>query len=237
MDWDLFLNWSHFHLNHHMTEQEVDAIIDEWETKCYLVNLHFRDEPQTRYLSKEAIFAVKENLIKGICERKPKDPSDTFVKGEYEKFLKRVAENKLVLGQGWEPSSGQSYRWIKKSASFLIHSSTRQKANLLNLVFFIPEIGFYPEKKMSVTLKVENVQNSDTIFISGEHTISAPLPAIKSGDFFHCMIICSADFCPAIVTNSGDHRNLSIVISRLELAKDDALNVINVMRLPKDGEP
>lgn len=51
------------------------------------------------------------------------------------------------------------------------------------------------------------------------------------------MIVCSADFCPALVTNSLDNRHLSIVVSRFELAKDDPLNVINVMRLPKDGEP
>ena len=237
MDWDLFVNWSNFHLNNNMTRQEFDAIIEEWETKCYLINLHFRDEPRPRYMSKVAIFAAKEDLIKRICQRELKDESDTLVIGEYEQFLKGVDSNRLVLGQGWEPSSGQSYRWIRRNADFFIHSLAEKKANLINVVFFIPDIGYYPEKKISVTLKIGNAQNSITVFTSGEHTMSAPIPPIKSGSFLHYMIVCSADFCPANVTNSLDNRTLSIVISRFELAKDEALNVINVMRLPKNGEP
>jgi hypothetical protein len=105
------------------------------------------------------------------------------------------------------------------------------------LVFFVQNIDYYQEKKISVTLKIENAQNSVTVLTSGEHTMSAPIPSVSSRDFLHCMIVCNADFCPARVTNSVDNRNLSIVVSRFELAKDDASNVINVMRLPKDGEP
>jgi radical SAM superfamily enzyme YgiQ (UPF0313 family) len=237
MDWDSFVNWSNFHLNNNMTRQEFDAIIEEWETKCYFVSLHFRDEPQPRYMSKEAIFAAKEDLIKRIYQRELKDGSDTFVIREYEQFLKRVDSNRLVLGQGWEPWSGQSYRWISRDTDFFIHSLAEKKANLINLVFFVPDIGYYPEKKISVTLKIGDAQNSVTVFTSGEHTISAPVPPIESGNFLHYRIVCSADFCPANVTNSMDNRILSIVVSRFELAKDDGLNVISVLRLPKNGEP
>ena len=234
MDWEIFRDWGPFHFNDNMTKAEVDAIIDEWETKCYLVNLHFRHEPQPRYISKVAIFAAKEDLIKRICQREPKDETDTFVMGEYQQFLESVASNRLVLNQGWEPSSGQSYRWIKRRADFFIHSSTKNKANLLNLVFFVQNIDYYPEKKISVTLKIGNTQNSIAVLTSGQYTISAPLPCISLKDFIHCMIICDADFCPARVTDSLDNRNLSIVVSRLELAKGEPSNIVSVVRLPQD---
>jgi radical SAM superfamily enzyme YgiQ (UPF0313 family) len=237
MDWDSFVNWSNFHLNNNVTKQEFDAIIDEWETKCYLANLHFRDEPQPRYMSKMAILAAKEDLIKKICQRELKEVSDIFVMGEYEQFLKGIDSNRLVLGQGWEPWSGQSYRWIGRRADFFVHSLSEKNANLINLVFFVPDTDYYPEKEISVILMIGPVQNSVTVFTNGEHTISAPVPPIKSGNFLHYTIACSADFCPAKVTNSPDTRTLSIVVSRFELAKDDALNVINVLRLPVNGEP
>lgn len=237
MDWDWFVNWDNFHLNNNMTKQEFSAIIEEWETKCYLINLHFRDEPQPRYMSKMAIFATKEDLIKRILQREPKEASDVFVISEYEQFLKAVDGNRLVLGQGWEPWSGESYRWIRRSADFFVHFLFEKRANLINLVFFVPNIDYYPKKEISVTLKIGDVQNSITVFTSGEHTISAPVPPIKSENFLHYIIVCSADFCPAKVTSSADNRTLSIVVSRFELAKDDALNVVNVLRLPGNEEP
>lgn len=90
MDWDSFSSPSALYLNDNMTRAEVHTIMDEWETKCYLANPHFRNEPIHKYVSKEAIFASREALIKSICEREPKDETDTFVLQEYERFLKGV---------------------------------------------------------------------------------------------------------------------------------------------------
>jgi hypothetical protein len=98
----------------------------------------------------------------------------------------------------------------------------------------VQNIDYYPEKKISVTLKIGNTQNSIAVLTSGQYTISAPLPCISLKDFIHCMIICDADFCPARVTDSLDNRNLSIVVSRLELAKGEPSNIVSVVRLPQD---
>lgn len=235
MDWDIFKNWNSFHFNDNLAKEEVDRIIEEWETKCYLVNLHFRDEPLPQYMNKNAIFIKKEELIKSICEREFKDETDLFVSQEYEKFLKRIKQYNLVLVDGWEPTSGESYRWINKLATFSIDSSIKKDANLLNLIFFIPNINCYQNNKLTVTLKVNNKQKSITVLSEGEHVLTVPIPFFSIGNFFSCKIICSDDFCPAEVTDSKDRRNLSIVISRFELAKDNPLNISDVIKIIEDG--
>ena len=71
---------------------------------------------------------------------------------------------------------------------------------------------------------------------SGEHSITTAIPSRSSGDFFHCEIVCSDDFCPAKVGSSDDTRDLSIVINRFEMARDKPSNIVNVMRLADDGQ-
>jgi hypothetical protein len=87
-----------------------------------------------------------------------------------------------------------------------------------------------------VRLKIENNESNLNISNSGEYRITAAISSRNSGDFLHCEIISSADFCPAKVTDSQDERELAIIIDRFELARDDPLNVVHVMRLPKDGK-
>ncbi len=236
MDWEIFRDWGSFHFNDNMTKAEVDAIIDEWETKCSLVNPNFRFEPVARYGSKEAVIVKRETLIKTICEREPKDETDTFVLQEYERFLKRVADNKIVLSQGWWPAYGQSYRWIRKSASFFVHSSVKREANLLNLIFFVPDIGYYPNKELTVTFRIGKSQNNLTVVSSGEYNIATAIPSRSAGDLFDCEIVCSDDFCPAKVISSDDTRDLSIIVNRFEMARGKPSNIVNVMRLPQDDQ-
>ena len=237
MDWEAFSHPPPFHLNDNMTLAEAAAIINEWDTKCCLVNPRYQTEPIIeKYVSKEVVFVGRETLIKSICAREPKDETDTFVLQKYEQFLKRVADNKLVLSQGWEPAADGSWRWIGKNASFFVHSSIENEANLVNLVFFIPDIGYYPEKELTVTFKLGNNQNSLTVSGSGEYSIAVAMPSRSSGDFFTGEIACSADFCPAKLGVSSDARDLAVIISRFELARDQPANIVNVIRLPDDGQ-
>jgi anaerobic magnesium-protoporphyrin IX monomethyl ester cyclase len=235
MDWDIFKNWNNFHFNDSMTKNEVNEITTEWETKCYIINLHFRDEALPPYLSKEALFAYRENLIRSICEREPRDETDSFVAQEYEKFLKSINQHKLIPVKGcWASGSGESWRWTTKKAVFSIDSTVRKVSNLLNLVFYVPNINYYGNRELTVTIKAGVHQESITVVKEGEYVLTVPIP-FSLGRFFTCEINCSDDFCPAEVSDSKDERKLSLIVSRFELAKDDPLNVIHVMRLTEDG--
>jgi anaerobic magnesium-protoporphyrin IX monomethyl ester cyclase len=237
MDWDNFKNWNGFHLNDNMTRSEVNKIIEEWETKCYLVNLHFRDEAQPLYLNEETIFIRKENLLKEIVARGNKDESDNFVIQKYNHFLQTVEQFEIVPVSGWyENEKNESWRWISKEATFCIPIKIKDVANLLNLMFYIPKIENYEGHELHVTFKVGHNQKSVRILREGEYAISIEIPPSVGnlGRFFDCEIINSSSFCPASISSSTDDRNLSIVVNRLELANDDPLNVIRSIRLRRN---
>jgi anaerobic magnesium-protoporphyrin IX monomethyl ester cyclase len=236
MDWDLFNNAGFgFHLNDNITREEVLAIFDEWETKCYLASVHFRDEVPYRYLSKRAVFVRKEELVKMICERTSRDETDNFVADEYERFLKEASGNeKLVLDEGWETADGHGHRWMRKKATFFAHSSVGKQANLLSLVFFVPNVDHYKEHRLSVTLKIDNNESTATIERSGEHIVSTAIPFRSAGRFLHCEVICSNDFCPAEQSPSLDQRHLSIICIRFELSRDEPENVVDRLEVGSD---
>jgi radical SAM superfamily enzyme YgiQ (UPF0313 family) len=237
MDWDNFKNWDGFHLNDNMTRQEVDTIIDEWETKCYLANLQFRDESQHPYLSKEAVIARKERLIEVICARENKDESDQFVEQNYKEFLQKVEQYEVILINGWyEDECNETWRWINRDASFYIPSKVKKVANYLNLVFYVADIHNYGDAQIQVTLKVGQNKNTLTVSNEGEYKISVEIPLLTSpfDKYLECEIISSGSFCPSSISaDSEDTRELSIVINKLELAKDDLSNIVRNLKFVK----
>ncbi len=233
MDWGLFKEWYHeiFHMNENMTRREVDILIEEWETKCYLLNLHFRETPMPEYINRNTIFIKKESLIKSICAKEDKDETDIFVAKEYEKFLFKNKNKALILGEGWEPLDENS-RWIRNSATFSLKSSIQKKANLLNLMFYIQDINFYKNNNLTVTLELNNNKQSTTVLNKGEYTLTVPIP--PSFQYISGKITCNNSFCPAEVSDSKDTRNLSILINRFELAKDNPSNIVGRIRILKN---
>jgi radical SAM superfamily enzyme YgiQ (UPF0313 family) len=232
MDWDNFKNWNGFHLNDHMTRSDLDLIIDEWETKCYLVNLRFRDEAQYPYLSEETVFAMKEKLLKEIARREYKDESDEFVTRKYNHFLQTEEQFDLIPVRGWyEDEKYESWRWVGKDATFCIPITVRNIANKLNLVFYIGNIQNFEGENLEVTLRVGQHKKSMLVFKNGEYRICVDIPfSERLGRYYECEITSSSSFCPANISESTDDRNLSIIVSKLELAKDDPLNVIRNLR-------
>jgi radical SAM superfamily enzyme YgiQ (UPF0313 family) len=235
MDWELFRDLTKLRINDKMSLARVNEIIEEWDTKCCLVNLKYRDAP-VAHKTKDALIVKKEETIKKICGRPDKDESDKFVAGEYENFLDKSKKYKVILVDGWEPSSGEDFRWIRKKATLFINSSIRDEANLLNLIFYVQDINYYQEP-LVVKMKLGNEENSIAIANSGIHCLTMPLPylaKLSPSGFLHMEISTNVHFIPARVSSSIDDRNLSIVVSRLELAKNDPANIINVIKLPQD---
>ncbi len=229
MDWSLFKSWhdKNFHMNDNMSFEELNRIVDEWQTKCYLANLHYRDTGKSVYASKNSIFAAKQGLIENICSRADKDESDRFVEAEYGKYLGQMEKNTvaMTLGDGWEaPHEGT--RWIRKHATFFLDPAAGKEANLLNITCYVPSLMNYPDGVQTITVEINGQRSSITVTEDGQHTITVPLRASLLKRSYSGKIECSSDFIPAQVGASTDTRSLAVVVSRVEMARDDPQNVV-----------
>jgi hypothetical protein len=235
MDWNLFRKLESFHMNDHLTIEELNVLMEEWDTKCYVVNLDYRDAPQV-YSSKAQIFIKKENLFKKIQLRPNKDEIDTFITNEYEQFLSKSEQHQITLLDGWYSVDKDGYSWIKKYASFAISPSVIKEGNIINLNFFIPDITYYKEKKIEVKFIIHGKLSNLTFDKSGFHQISvflSPLLLIKGPKYLKGEIITSDEFIPNQIYNTHDTRNVSILIIKMEIAKGTPNNPVSNIYLPR----
>lgn len=128
--------------------------------------------------------------------------------------MKRI-RHKIILVEGWQPDFGEGgWRWI-------ISSSIKGDTNLLHMIFFIPNINYYKNKRLIVTMKIGNNQRSVIVTNEGEIILTISIHSLCMNKFLYCEIISNEDFCPAKITDSPNNRNLSIIVNRFELSKDD----------------
>jgi len=237
MDWSVFKSWSDskFHMNGHMGFEEVSQIVDEWNTKCFLANLHYMDTGTTVYPTKYSIFARKQNVIDTILNKPIKDETDAFVEGEYRSYLDRMAKNELsiILGSGWEPAHEGS-RWVRRSAQFYLRQGVRIDADLFALRFYIPDIHWYPNASLTIELKIGRESAVATVTDGGSYTLAVPLTDLQDNKMVAGTITCSTDFRPSLVSGSSDTRNLAVLITGMELARTWQENVVGHVSIMED---
>lgn len=228
MDWSVFKSWhdKKFHMNENMTFEEVNQIVDEWQTKCYLANLHYRDTGKPVYVSKNNIFAAKQDLIEEICRRTEKDESDRFVEDEYRAYRGQMEKNTvpMTLGEGWE-SPHEGTRWVRKRATFFLDLAMSKESNLLNITCYVPSLENYQGREQTITVEINGQRSGITVNEEGLHTITVPLRSSLLKRTLSGMIVCNNDFVPSQVGSSADTRSLAIVVSRVELARDEPQNI------------
>ena len=233
MDWTLFKHPETMNLNDHLTREALSLLLDEWDTKCALVDLSYRDGGD-KFSSRAELFFKKEFIIQSILDRKIKDDSDTFVEAEYRKFLGSLKKHELRLLEGWESPDPHGHCWIGKTAGFSVNSSIFHEGDYISLVFFIPDISYYPDRRITVELDIDSLKNKTEVTSAGFHKITIPLsfhPKLLLKQDIPGTIHCSTDFIPSRVSDSPDSRHLSVLITKFELARKTSDNVVNVIRL------
>lgn len=233
MDWALFKKAEMMNLNDHLPKEELYLLMDEWDTKCCLLNPTYRDAPQN-FTEKSQIFIKKEFIISKILARENKDESDLFVEKEYKKFLNTLKKHKLILFEGWVLPDKDGNCWIQKTATFSISSSVFNEYDYINLVFFIPDINYYNQKKMVISMKIDKIERQIEVDSNGFHTLSIPIPLlfkIIQKPYANGKIQCSEDFIPSAKYISTDNRSLSVLIIKFELAQSVPENVTNFIQL------
>jgi radical SAM superfamily enzyme YgiQ (UPF0313 family) len=226
MDWRVFRNWSdkRFHMNDHLPFDEVAEIVEEWQTKCYVANLDFLDGAR-RYPTLAALFEGQRAVVERICARAEKDDSDRFVEAEYHRFLaERDRRPQLALGRGWEEIC-EGTRWARREATFELSGPATERPGFLNVNFFVPDTRYYPDGRLTVTAELGAARNSLTVQQSGKHRLSVPIGG-AAGARLLGRILCSQDFRPSVVSESGDTRPLSIVVESMELAQRNPGDVV-----------
>jgi|WetSurMetagenome_2_1015567.scaffolds.fasta_scaffold33684_2 anaerobic magnesium-protoporphyrin IX monomethyl ester cyclase len=236
MNWDKFRDFSNFHMNDHLSPEELNEVMDEWDTKCNLLSLTYRDAPQL-YSTKAQIFIKKEMLFKKIQARMDKDEIDQYVTGEYEQFLSNSKQHKIVLLDGWYEPEADGYRWIRKNATFLIGSSIIKEGNFLNVEFYIPDVSNFRNKLIEIKFRLEKEEKGVTIESSGFHRLSVPLSLflhIARADYLKGEITASEEFSPSEKSGSADTRQLSVLVTKFEIAQGSPDNPNNLIHLPSE---
>lgn len=234
MNWTLFKHPETMNLNNHVNREALSLLLDEWDTKCALVALSYRDGGD-KFSSRTELFFKKEFIIKTILDRKDKDDSDLFVETEYRNFLSSLKKHDLVLLEGWESPDTNKTRWIGKKAAFSLGSTIFQEGDYISLVFFIPDISYYPDHRITVRLSLETLENATEVHTNGFHRLSVPLkflPKLLLKREVMGTIECSSDFIPSRVSESRDNRRLSVEIIKFEIAKKTMDNIVNFIQLP-----
>jgi radical SAM superfamily enzyme YgiQ (UPF0313 family) len=233
MDWDLFNHVETMNLNENISQESLYLLTDEWDTKCALVNLSYRDGGE-KYSSVSQIFFKKEFIIKSILDREIKDDSDRFVETEYKKFLGSLKKHSLKLLEGWESPDPKGNCWIGKTATFSVSASIFNEGHYINLVFYIPDISYYPEHKITVELNIDSIKQKIEVNSDGFHKVTIQSPFLARSIFKRDVpgkIQCSTGFIPSHVSDSSDDRNLSIQVIKFEIAQKTPDNVVNFIKL------
>jgi len=236
MNWDKFKDFSNFHMNDHLSPVELNEVMDEWDTKCNVLSLTYRDAPQV-YSSKAQIFIKKEMLFKKIQARADKDEIDQYISDEYERFLLSSKQHKIILLDGWYEPEADGYCWIRKNATFLIGSSIIKEGNFLNVEFYIPDITNYRNNSIEIKFRIENEERCKLIESGGFHRLSVPLSLflhIARSDYLNGEITTSEEFLPSALSGSPDTRLLSILITKFEIAQGSPDNPNNLIHLPRE---
>jgi len=236
MNWDKFKDFSNFHMNDHLSPVELNEVMDEWDTKCNVLSLTYRDAPQV-YSSKAQIFIKKEMLFKKIQARADKDEIDQYISDEYERFLLSSKQHKIILLDGWYEPEADGYCWIRKNATFLIGSSIIKEGNFLNVEFYIPDITNYRNNAIEIKFRIENEERCKLIESGGFHRLSVPLSLflhIARSDYLNGEITTSEEFLPSALSGSPDTRLLSILITKFEIAQGSPDNPNNLIHLPRE---
>ncbi len=239
MDWDIFKCPEKLNLNDNISLESWHLLLNEWDTKCALVNPYYLDGNEQNF-SKHQFFFRNEFIVKSIIERNDKDDTDNFVQTEYENFLKTLVKHKIILLEGWTPPDNNGHAWIKKNATFSLSSSVLKEGDYINLIFFIPDIFNYPEHKITVEFKIDNNTCKIEVNSNGFHKLSMPLSVSFFSRLFHTQplegkIHCSSDFIPSHITDSSDDRNLSILFIKFEIAQRHPDNVKNFIKIGDCG--
>ena len=236
MNWDKFKDFSNFHMNDNISPEELNEVMDEWDTKCNVLSLTYRDAPQV-YPSKAQIFIKKEILFKKIQARSDKDDIDQYITDEYEQFLLNSKQHKIILLEGWYEPEVDGYCWTRKNATFLIGSSIIKEGNFLNVEFYIPDISNYRANSIEIKFRIENEEKCTLIESSGFHRLSVPLSLflhIGRADYLKGEITSSEEFSPSERSESLDTRRLSILITKFEIAQGSPDNPHNLIHLPRE---
>jgi radical SAM superfamily enzyme YgiQ (UPF0313 family)/SAM-dependent methyltransferase len=227
MDWNVFKNWhdKRFHMNDHMSFEEVQDLCDEWQTKCYVANLGCLDGTPL-YPNKTALFEARRERLEAICKRVEKDDSDLFVEREYRQYLAQQATRpRLALGEGWEGPCGGT-RWARREATFELTGVIPDEADLLNVNFYVPDLRYYSEGRLTVTAELGPARSTVTVARSGLQTVSVQLDRARGAPLAG-RLVCSDDFRPSRVSNSSDSRPLSMVVASVELARAQPRRVVS----------
>ncbi|MHC4778379.1 MAG: hypothetical protein ACYTFG_07385, partial [Planctomycetota bacterium] len=223
---DKFLNWDRFFLNAMISREEMLRIVDEWDTKCHLTKLHYRDSGTPIYPNEKMIFLKKAGLFEEVKKRERKDDSDRRMVEKYDQYLKNKANIKVILGEGWEESPGDKGRWVRRKATFYLDANVGDKADIVWIKFYVPDTSYYPGKSLKVVLDAGGSTESLEVVESDEYMFSTRFAKGQDGDYL-CTIESSEDFRPADVMDTEDTRPLSIVMISIGLSQGDLSNIVD----------
>jgi hypothetical protein len=100
------------------------------------------------------------------------------------------------------------------------------EADLMNVNFYVPDLRFYPQGRLTVTAELGPARSTVTVARAGLQTLSVQLDRAGTAPLAG-RLLCSHDFRPSGVSDSTDSRPLSMVVASIELAREHPREVVS----------
>ncbi len=215
MNWEKFSDWSNFelYLCQEMTKNELIELVEEWLTKYTLLkgdnssnsgNL-FINSPHKLFNN---IYRYKEIIYHRVKKEKKYDLGDELILNYNEQVLTN-------LNEGWFEQQTDGSRWISKSAKASLFCKNKKFLHLsIYIADFYTKIGMFP---IELEILVDQKLLKSIVFTTkGIHNLDIPLSNsindIRTLDFRT-----NKSFIPAEENLNDDHRELSLIISKIFL--------------------